>query len=156
MSNKNVLVGFSPRMTTYDIITGDHKHSRHFLLGFFTLLLASLLHSFSDPLGQRRYLRWQNTWWSGTYSIILTKACLLHRNYLDVRIEDSNANSLLTLLRSIYSVTSLTLQFNLQLIKWGIHLQSFLPHAFYVTPLPSLSPPPPPIILLDVNIRNIF
>ena len=34
MSNKNVLVGFSPRMTTYDIITGNHKYSRNFLLGF--------------------------------------------------------------------------------------------------------------------------
>jgi hypothetical protein len=30
-----------------------------------------------------RYLRWQHTWWNGIYSIILTKACFLHRRYLD-------------------------------------------------------------------------
>jgi hypothetical protein len=48
------LVGFSPRMNAYDPRTD------------------------SD-----RYLRWQHTWWNGVYSIILTKACFLHRRYLD-------------------------------------------------------------------------
>lgn len=52
-SNKNVLVGYSPRMISYDIWTGVTK-----------------------------YLRWQHTWWNGFYSIILTKACLLHKKYL--------------------------------------------------------------------------
>ena len=48
------LVGFSPRMNAYDSITGH-----------------------------ARYLRWQHTWWSGIYSIILTKVSFLHQDYLD-------------------------------------------------------------------------
>jgi hypothetical protein len=52
-ANSNVLVGYSPRMVAYDIWSGV-----------------------------TRYLRWQHTWWNGFYSIILTKACLLHKKYL--------------------------------------------------------------------------
>ena len=52
-SNKRVLVGFSPRMVVWDIITGTTK-----------------------------YLHWQHTWWTGIYSVVLTKACFLHREYL--------------------------------------------------------------------------
>lgn len=52
-ANSNVLVGYSPRMVAYDIWTGV-----------------------------TRYLRWQHTWWNGFYSIILTKACLMHKKYL--------------------------------------------------------------------------
>ena len=47
------LVGFSPRMHGYDALSGD-----------------------------TRYLRWQHTWWSGVYSIMLTKAAFMHRDYL--------------------------------------------------------------------------
>lgn len=43
-----------------------------------------------QSLGQRNYLRWQHTWWSGTYSIILTKASLLHRDYLKVSLSLRN------------------------------------------------------------------
>jgi glucuronyl/N-acetylglucosaminyl transferase EXT2 len=47
------LVGFSPRAYAYDAVTGAVK-----------------------------YLRWQHTWWSGVFSIMLTKASFLHRDYL--------------------------------------------------------------------------
>ena len=52
-ANKRALVGFSPRMNAFDTTTGHG-----------------------------RYLRWQHTWWSGLYSIILTKVCFLHKDYL--------------------------------------------------------------------------
>ena len=48
-----VLVGFSPRMTVNDILTG-----------------------------KMRYLNWQYTWWNGIYTIMLTKAAIMHRDYL--------------------------------------------------------------------------
>jgi hypothetical protein len=32
--------------------------------------------------GESRYLNWQYTWWNGQYTVILTKACMLHRDYL--------------------------------------------------------------------------
>jgi glucuronyl/N-acetylglucosaminyl transferase EXT2 len=48
------LVGFSPRMITWDTNSGN------FL-----------------------YLRWQHTWWSGLYSVMLTKIGILHRDYLE-------------------------------------------------------------------------
>jgi hypothetical protein len=54
LSNQRTLVGFAPRMNAYDARTD-----------------------------QDRYLRWQHTWWNGIYSIVLTKACFLHRRYLD-------------------------------------------------------------------------
>jgi len=47
------LVGYSPRMHAVDSVTGA-----------------------------ARYLRWQHTWWSGVYSIVLTKAAFMHRDYL--------------------------------------------------------------------------
>lgn len=53
LANKRTLVGFSPRMNAFDTTTGH-----------------------------ARYLRWQHTWWSGLYSIILTKVSFLHRDYL--------------------------------------------------------------------------
>lgn len=49
------LVGFSPRIHAYDAVTGA-----------------------------MRYLRWQHTWWSGFYSIMLTKASFLHRDYFEL------------------------------------------------------------------------
>jgi hypothetical protein len=52
-SFKNALVGYSPRM-----------------------------HAFDAETGSSRYLRWQHTWWSGIYSIMLTKAAYMHRDYL--------------------------------------------------------------------------
>jgi len=52
-SNPDVLVGYSPRMITNDPISGKTK-----------------------------YMRWQHTWWSGIYSIVLTKATFLHKRYL--------------------------------------------------------------------------
>jgi CTP:phosphocholine cytidylyltransferase-like protein len=52
-SNKRVLVGYSPRMHTYNIDSG-------------TL----------------RYLNWQFTWWNGIYTIMLTKATILDQKYL--------------------------------------------------------------------------
>lgn len=52
-SNKRALVGFSPRMHANDVNTG-----------------------------LSRYLNWQFTWWSGVYSIMLTKAAIIHKDYL--------------------------------------------------------------------------
>jgi glucuronyl/N-acetylglucosaminyl transferase EXT2 len=52
--NRRTLVGLSPRITTYDSITG----------------LA-------------RYKNWQYTWWNGMYNIVLTKAAILHKSYLN-------------------------------------------------------------------------
>lgn len=46
-------MGFSPRMHVFDIINGNY-----------------------------RYLNWQYTWWSGMYTIMLTKAAIMHRDYL--------------------------------------------------------------------------
>lgn len=50
----NALVGYSPRMIGWDTTTGNVK-----------------------------YLRWQHTWWSGLYSIMLTKITFLHKQYLN-------------------------------------------------------------------------
>lgn len=47
------LVGFSPRMLGFDTTTGS-----------------------------LRYLRWQHTWWSGLYTIMLTKLSFMHRDNL--------------------------------------------------------------------------
>ena len=52
-SNDRSLVGFSPRLHAFDVITGAIK-----------------------------YLRWQHVYWSGTYTIMLTKAAIFHRDYL--------------------------------------------------------------------------
>lgn len=49
------LVGFSPRIYAYDVLSGALK-----------------------------YLRWQHTWWSGFYSIMLTKASYIHRGYFEL------------------------------------------------------------------------
>eukprot|EP00981_Chlorochromonas_danica_P013127 scaffold5903_cov165-Ochromonas_danica.AAC.2 len=51
--NPRVLVGFSPRIYAY------HEDN-----------------------GLLRYLNWQYTWWTGAYAIMLTKICMLHRDYL--------------------------------------------------------------------------
>ena len=40
------------------------------------------MHGLDASSGDTRYLRWQHTWWSGVYSIVLTKGALLHRDYL--------------------------------------------------------------------------
>ena len=47
-------------------------------------IFSSALSLYVRTVGDRQYLRWQHTWWSGTYSIVLTKGCLLHRDYLKV------------------------------------------------------------------------
>jgi hypothetical protein len=52
-ANEKALVGYSPRMHGVNAITGADK-----------------------------YMRWQNTWWMGVYSISLTKATFLHKDYL--------------------------------------------------------------------------
>jgi hypothetical protein len=39
-------------------------------------------HRFHPEDGQLRYMNWQYTWWNGLYSIVLTKASLIHRDYL--------------------------------------------------------------------------
>jgi hypothetical protein len=52
-SSPKSLVGYSPRLATVDY-----------------------------DIGEALYLRWQHTWWSGFYSIILTKISFLHRDYL--------------------------------------------------------------------------
>jgi hypothetical protein len=36
------------------------------------------------PAGGLRYLNWQHTWWTGAYALLLTKVCLLHRDYLQL------------------------------------------------------------------------
>ena len=40
------------------------------------------MHANNVVIGLSRYLNWQFTWWSGIYSIVLTKGCILHRDYL--------------------------------------------------------------------------
>jgi len=40
------------------------------------------MHAYDIVSGNWRYLKWQHTWWSGVYSIMLTKASILHRDYL--------------------------------------------------------------------------
>lgn len=40
------------------------------------------MHANNIVTGLSRYLNWQYTWWSGIYSIVLTKGCILHREYL--------------------------------------------------------------------------
>jgi len=52
-ANEHALVGYSPRMHGVNPVSGDD-----------------------------RYLRWQNTWWMGVYSIALTKASFMHKRYL--------------------------------------------------------------------------
>lgn len=52
-ANPHVLVGFSPRLTTQDSVTG-----------------------------KSRYMRWQHTWWNGKYTIMLTKLALMHKQYM--------------------------------------------------------------------------
>eukprot|EP01038_Epipyxis_sp_PR26KG_P004192 gene4192-5963_t len=52
-ANRRVLVGFSPRIAAKDPVAGKSK-----------------------------YFNWQYTWWNGRYSIMLTKASFLHRDYL--------------------------------------------------------------------------
>lgn len=52
-THRRVLVGFSPRMHVNDIYTG-----------------------------KLRYLNWQFTWWNGMYTIMLTKAAIMHKDYL--------------------------------------------------------------------------
>lgn len=47
------LVGISPRLNTHHPITGES-----------------------------RYLNWQYTWWNGQYTIVLTKASMMHKDYL--------------------------------------------------------------------------
>jgi hypothetical protein len=51
--NQRVIVGISPRIHRYDAESGD-----------------------------LRYLNWQYTWWNGAYSIVLTKASVMHRSYI--------------------------------------------------------------------------
>lgn len=40
------------------------------------------MHAYDILNGGLKYLRWQHTWWSGVYSIVLTKAAIVHRDYL--------------------------------------------------------------------------
>jgi hypothetical protein len=47
------LVGFSPRLNGIDPVSGESI-----------------------------YFKWQHTWWTGAYSIMLTKAAFLHKKYL--------------------------------------------------------------------------
>lgn len=49
----------SPRQTTHDFLTGNAK-----------------------------YMKWQHTWWNGAYSIILTKACMMNKDYLYIYDRD--------------------------------------------------------------------
>jgi hypothetical protein len=40
------------------------------------------MHVFDILRGNLRYLNWQFTWWGGMYTIMLTKAAIMHRDYL--------------------------------------------------------------------------
>jgi hypothetical protein len=40
------------------------------------------MHGYDTELHNMKYLKWQHTWWSGMYSIMLTKASFIHRDYL--------------------------------------------------------------------------
>jgi hypothetical protein len=52
-SSPRSLVGFSPRIAQVDHATGNTQ-----------------------------YMRWQHTWWNGLYSIVLTKVCFMHKDFL--------------------------------------------------------------------------
>lgn len=45
------------------------------------------MHALDPETGDSRYLHWQHTWWSGKYSIMLTKVCFMHRKYLEAYFE---------------------------------------------------------------------
>jgi hypothetical protein len=45
------------------------------------------MHAFDTSTGAMQYLKWQHTWWSGTYSIMLTKASIFHKKYLGAFFE---------------------------------------------------------------------
>lgn len=69
-----------------------------------TLIVTSTLIGFSPRLhahdpdsGAEKYLKWQHTWWNGEYSIILTKACFLHKKYLTAYFEVHYHNCLFIL-----------------------------------------------------------
>jgi hypothetical protein len=49
----------------------------HSLVGY-----SPRMHAQDATTGKMRYLRWQHTWWSGVYSIVLTKASFMHRDSL--------------------------------------------------------------------------
>jgi len=40
------------------------------------------MHGYDIISGDIRYYKWQHTWWNGIYTIILTKAAILHKHYL--------------------------------------------------------------------------
>lgn len=69
---------------------GVWRTSRRVLVGF-----SPRVHGYDPETGHSRYFRWQHTWWNGypvpsnrpndlsrLYSIVLTKACFLHRDFL--------------------------------------------------------------------------
>lgn len=37
---------------------------------------------YDSVYGFTKYLKWQHTWWNGFYSIMLTKASIIHKKYL--------------------------------------------------------------------------
>jgi hypothetical protein len=59
-------------------------NSQHTIVGFYPRLH---LKSSSQP-AQYEYHSWWYVWWTGQYSMILTKAALLHRNYLTLYSND--------------------------------------------------------------------
>ena len=40
------------------------------------------MHGYDIISGAIRYYKWQHTWWSGMYTIILTKAAIMNTQYL--------------------------------------------------------------------------
>jgi len=52
------------------------------------------LHAQKDPLGndQYSYGGWWSVWWTGTYSMVLSKAAFIHNKYFDIYTNDFPAS----------------------------------------------------------------
>jgi hypothetical protein len=68
------------------------------------------MHALDPESGASRYLRWQHTWWSGKYSIMLTKVCFLHRKYLEAYFEVAITFTWLSLVYLFHVCFRLSLQ----------------------------------------------
>jgi hypothetical protein len=69
----DLLIPCSNLRTAYHV----WKSNRYACVGF-----APRLHAFNPVDGSPRYLNWQYTWWNGLYSMVLTKASFIHRDFL--------------------------------------------------------------------------
>merc|ERR1719198_93510 len=65
------------RCEALDFALGVWRSAPHSMVGF-----VPRLHAWSEAKRGFKYLRWWYVWWNGAYSMVLSKAALLHRKYL--------------------------------------------------------------------------